>query len=90
MTEPLALRAHYRARKAALLASLTESGRPAGGVRAVLEAVGVRDVLAKSMGSSNHAIVVKATLTALEQLRSREDRLADRGMTRLPAAAIHA
>jgi small subunit ribosomal protein S5 len=61
-----------------------------GGVRAVLEAVGVRDVLAKSMGSSNHANVVKATLTALEQLRNREDRLADRGMTRLPAAAIHA
>jgi small subunit ribosomal protein S5 len=61
-----------------------------GGVRAVLEAVGVRDVLAKSMGSSNHANVVKATLTALEQLRTREDRLADRGLTRLPAAATHA
>ena len=36
MTEPLALRAHYRARKAALLASLTGGGRPIGGVRAVL------------------------------------------------------
>jgi small subunit ribosomal protein S5 len=50
-----------------------------GGVRAVIEAAGIRDVLAKSMGSSNHANVVKATLTALEQLRSREDRLRDRG-----------
>ena len=36
MTEPLALRAHYRARKSALLASLTAGGRPIGGVRAVL------------------------------------------------------
>ncbi len=43
-----------------------------GGVRAVLEAAGVRDVLAKSLGSGNHANVVKATMTALESLRSRE------------------
>jgi len=52
-----------------------------GGVRAVLEAVGIRDVLATSMGSSNHANVVQATLTALSQLRTREDRLADRGFS---------
>lgn len=44
-----------------------------GGVRAVLEAAGVRDVLAKSMGSNNHANVVKATLTALRSLRSRDE-----------------
>ncbi len=43
-----------------------------GGVRAVIEAAGVRDVLAKSLGSSNHANVVKATLAALQNLRSRE------------------
>lgn len=43
-----------------------------GGVRAVLEAVGIKDVLAKSMGSSNHANVVKATLDALSQLRTRD------------------
>jgi small subunit ribosomal protein S5 len=59
-----------------------------GGVRAVIEAAGIRDVLAKSMGSSNHANVVKATLTALEQLRSREDRLRDRGFEVKPAVAV--
>src|ERR1700689_5110424 len=40
-----------------------------GGVRAVVEAAGIRDVLAKSLGSSNHANVVKATITALQGLR---------------------
>ena len=44
-----------------------------GGVRAVLEAVGIRDVLAKSLGSSNHANVVHATIAALTQLRLKED-----------------
>lgn len=44
-----------------------------GGVRAVVEAAGVRDVLAKSLGSSNHANVVKATLNALESLRSKDE-----------------
>jgi small subunit ribosomal protein S5 len=50
-----------------------------GGVRAVCEAVGIRNVLAKSMGSSNHANVVKATLKALSQLRTRDQILSGRG-----------
>ena len=50
-----------------------------GGVRAVCEAVGIRDVLAKSMGSSNHSNVVKATLKALTQLRTRDQILGSRG-----------
>ncbi len=49
-------------------------------VRAVLEAAGVRDIVAKSLGSSNHANVVKATLEALASLRTREQVLSDRGM----------
>ncbi len=50
-----------------------------GGVRAVCEAVGITDVLGKSLGSNNHANVVKATVKALSQLRTREQVLASRG-----------
>lgn len=49
-----------------------------GGVRAVLDLAGVRDVLAKSLGSSNQLNVVKATVVALGQLRSREEVMAIR------------
>jgi small subunit ribosomal protein S5 len=44
-----------------------------GGVRAVLEAAGVHNVLTKSMGSKNHIAVVHATLNGLRQLRMAED-----------------
>ena len=44
-----------------------------GGVRAVLEAAGVHNVLTKSMGSKNHIAVVHATLNGLLQLRLDED-----------------
>jgi small subunit ribosomal protein S5 len=50
-----------------------------GGVRAVLEAVGVHDVLTKSQGSSNLLNVAMATVAALEQLRSPEQLAAMRG-----------
>ena len=51
-----------------------------GGVRAVLDLAGVHDVLAKSLGSSNQLNVVKATVAALEQLRSRDEAEAIRKM----------
>src|SRR3982750_1853245 len=51
-----------------------------GGVRAVAEAAGIRDVLAKSLGSSNHANVVKATISALKSLRRRDEILKLRGI----------
>ncbi len=44
-----------------------------GGVRAVLEAAGIKNVLTKSMGSNNHIAVVQATVAALRQLRLAED-----------------
>ena len=49
-------------------------------VRAVLESVGIKDVLSKSLGSSNAANVVKATLKGLLSLRLREDIYKSRGL----------
>ncbi|MBN2256431.1 MAG: 30S ribosomal protein S5 [Anaerolineaceae bacterium] len=50
-----------------------------GGVRAVLEAAGVHDILTKSLGSANVLNVVQATFNALEQLKSPEEEAARRG-----------
>jgi small subunit ribosomal protein S5 len=50
-------------------------------VRAVLESVGIKDILSKSLGSKNAANVVKATLTGLQRLRLREDIYLSRGLS---------
>ncbi|WP_372792406.1 30S ribosomal protein S5 [Lutibacter sp.] len=52
-----------------------------GAVRAVLESVGVHDVLSKSQGSSNPHNVVKATFDALLQLRSASMIAQERGIS---------
>jgi small subunit ribosomal protein S5 len=50
-----------------------------GGVRAVLEAAGVRDILTKSLGSANVLNVVQATFDALAQLKSPQEEAVRRG-----------
>ena len=64
-----------------------------GGVRAVLELAGIRDVLAKSLGTTNPINMLKATVDALKRLRRPEEVARIRGKTIsevLPTSALRA
>ena len=64
----------YRASKVLLLPARPGTGIIAGEcVRAVVESAGITDILTKSFGSPNPLNLVKATMDALQQLRTRED-----------------
>jgi small subunit ribosomal protein S5 len=70
-TIPYDVIGRHGASKVVMRAASKGTGIIAGGaVRSVMAAAGIRDVLAKSIGSSNRQNVVKATLNALAQLRS--------------------
>jgi small subunit ribosomal protein S5 len=51
-----------------------------GAVRAVVEAAGIRDILAKTLGSTNPVNVTRATIEALRSLHSAEELSARRGV----------
>lgn len=81
-TIPHEQKGKYSGARVILLPAAEGTGVIAGGpIRAVLESVGVHDVLSKSQGSSNPHNMVKATFDALLQLRSAETIAKQRGIS---------
>lgn len=79
-TIPHQVLSKYRGAKVLLKPASPGTGVIAGGgVRAVVEAAGIRDILSKSLGSANILNVVKATLEGLRQLKSVEEEAERRG-----------
>jgi small subunit ribosomal protein S5 len=70
-TIPYPVTGKHGASKVVIRSASKGTGVIAGGaMRSIMEALGIKDVLAKAIGSSNRQNVVKATLNALAKLRS--------------------
>ncbi len=79
-TIPHTVEAKFRGSKVLIRPASEGTGLIAGGtMRAILSLAGVVDVLAKSLGSSNPANVVKATFEAISMLHSKQEVLTKRG-----------
>lgn len=77
-----AVEGRHGASRVILMPALEGTGVIAGGpMRAMMDAVGIRNVLAKAYGSTNPYNIVRATINALENLRSPADIAAKRGKT---------